>query len=133
MKWRTFEKPPRLKHAGKYDLQFGKARPCILAPADRAPRLEPFFARTERGLFGIRLGKARRHALYALGQGHTLGHDRLPPTIVDGAPIDDINPVGQVAVAKRLGQTGGLVERQSPARIDRQIEIRITSGPAGRP
>ena len=57
MKWRTFEKPPRLKHAGKYDLQFGKARPCILAPADRAPRLEPFFARTERadtGLHAIR-------------------------------------------------------------------------------
>src|SRR5215472_2031509 len=71
--------------------------------------------------------------LCALGQGHALGQDRLPPTIVDGAPIDDINPIGQVALAKRLGQPGGLVERQAPACIDRQIEIRITSGPPGRP
>ena len=62
MKWRTFEKPPRLKHAGKYDLQFGKARPCILAPADRAPRLEPFLAgveRTDAGLHAIRRDQRR--------------------------------------------------------------------------
>src|SRR5262249_52105291 len=38
------EKPPRLKHAGEQDLQFGETRPGIFAPADRAPRLEPFLA-----------------------------------------------------------------------------------------
>ena len=42
------EEPARLEHAGEHDLQFGKARPGILAPADRAPRFEPFLASSER-------------------------------------------------------------------------------------
>ena len=41
------EKPARLERPGEHDLQFGKTRRRILAPADRAPRLEPFLARAE--------------------------------------------------------------------------------------
>jgi hypothetical protein len=64
------EKPARLQDAGEHDLQFGKARRGILAPADRAPRLEPFLAGTERtnaGLDAVRgdqrrvVGKKRRN------------------------------------------------------------------------
>jgi hypothetical protein len=37
------------------------------------------------------------------GQCYALGHDRLPPAILDVAPIDEINLEWQVAVAERLG------------------------------
>ena len=46
------------------------------------------------------------------------GHDRLPPTIVDVVPIDEIDLVWEVAVAERLGQSGDLIERQPPAGVD---------------
>ena len=68
-----------------------------------------------------------------LAQCFALGGDRLPPTIVDVVPIDEIDLVGQVAVAERLGQFGDFIERQPPAGIDRQIEIGMAPGAAGRP
>jgi len=39
--------------------------------------------------------------------------------IVDTLPIGEIDPVGQVAVAECLAQSGGLIERQLPACVDR--------------
>ena len=67
----------------------------------------------------------RRDGSPRLGQGEALGRDGLPPTIIGGVPIDNIHSTGQVAFTERLGQFGGLVERQSPAGIDRQIEIGV--------
>ena len=68
-----------------------------------------------------------------LGQGHALGHDQLSPTIVNIVPIDEIDPVRQVAVAECLVKAGGFIKRQPPAGIDHQIEIGIAPRPAGRP
>ena len=56
------EKPARLECTGEHDLQFGETRCGILAPADRAPRLEPFLTGAERadaGLHAVR-GDQRR-------------------------------------------------------------------------
>jgi len=47
------EKPARLEYAGEHDLQLGETRRGILAPADRAPRLEPFLAGTEHADAGL--------------------------------------------------------------------------------
>jgi len=96
-------------------------------------RVAQGFEPAERGLFGVRLGEPGGHALFGPGQGYALSHDRLPPRIVDVVPIDEINPVGQVAIAECLGQPCGLIECQWPSGVDSQIEIGITPGQACRP
>ena len=69
--------------------------------------------------------KARGHSLSrdlglrGFAQSHALGRDCLPPTIVDIVPIHKIDPVRQVAVAEGFAQSGGFVERQPTAGIDR--------------
>jgi hypothetical protein len=42
------KKPARFERPGEHDLQLGEARRHIPAPADSAPRLEPFLAGAER-------------------------------------------------------------------------------------
>ena len=57
--------------------------------------------------------------LRGFGQGDALGRDYLLPAIVNIAPIDEIDPIGQVAIAECLGQSGDFIERQAPADIER--------------
>ena len=65
-------------------------------------------------------------------QTDALGCDELAKTLVDAVPVDEIDPVGQVAVAERLGEARRFVERQRSAGVDREVEIGITARPAGR-
>jgi hypothetical protein len=68
-----------------------------------------------------------------LRQGDALGGDHLPPIIFDVLAVDEIYPVGEIAVTEGLAELGKFIQRQWPAGIDCQIEIRVTPGSAGHP
>ena len=138
------EKPARLEHAGEHDLQFGQARRRILAPADRAPRLEPFLARAERadaGLHAVRgdqrrvVGEQRRDEvliIFELLDG--IPHCRVLVGRVfqlddaERQPVDEDHDVGAAALLPF--DDGELIDRQpvvllGPVEID---DLRLGAG-----
>ena len=138
------EKPARLEHPGEHDLQFGEARRRILAPADRAPRLEPFLARAERadaGLHAVRgdqrrvIGEQRRDQaliIFELLDGvphrRTLVGRVFQLDDAERQPVDEDHDVGAAALLPL--DDGELIDRQpvvllGPLEID---DLRLGAG-----
>lgn len=79
------------------------------------------------------LGGPLRRGPASLAEPPALGRNPLPEMVVDPLPIDEIDPLRQVAVAERLGEPRLLIERQRAPGINRQVEIGVAPRPAGRP
>jgi len=87
-------------------------------PARRAARFGPKCGRTRSG-GGLR-------------QGDAFGRNRLPEPIIEIMPIDQIDPVGQVALCESFAEDCEFVEGQGAPGIHRKIEIGIRPCPAER-
>src|SRR5437764_8461514 len=64
---------------------------------------------------------------------NTLGRDQLAEAVADRVPIDDVDPIRQVALFEPLSQQRGFIEAERPPDVDQQVKIGITPRPPRRP